>query len=270
MGESGTQEVAALHVRVASATREAERRSERVVVEEPLETRLDGRSVAVTMRTPGHDTELSVGFLLSEGVVEHADAIATAAHCDETENVVDVRTAPGAQGIHAPSTRHFYATSSCGVCGKASIDEVRSRVRDLSADAARIGAAKLVTLPERMRAAQPLFSDTGALHAAALFTPEGALVCLREDVGRHNAVDKVIGWAALRRRLPLEGHVLLVSGRSGFEIVQKAVIARIPILAGISGTSSLALALAEECGMTLVAFLRGTEMNVMTHPGRIP
>ncbi len=262
----GTRDVAVQRVRGAQATpaREA------VVVEEPLETRLDGTPVAVTMRTPGHDLELTLGFLISEGVLQDLDPVLTAAHCDENENVVEVRTRPGARGVRPPAARNFYASSSCGVCGKASIDAVRLQTPDLSGDATRIAPARLSELPERLREAQTLFAATGALHAAGLFTPDGALVCLREDIGRHNAVDKVIGWAALHERLPLAGHVLLVSGRSGFEIVQKAAMAQVPILAGISGSSSLAIELADQTGMTLVSFLRGRDMNVCTHAQRIP
>jgi FdhD protein len=243
--------------------------TEHVVVEEPLELQLDGSSIAVTMRTPGSDVELAAGFLVSEGIVEDAGAIATIAHCDENENVIDMRTQAGASGVHPPAPRNFYATSSCGVCGKASIDEVRQRTPDLQGDRACIAARILSSLPDRLRGAQTLFSQTGALHAAGLFTVTGELVCLREDVGRHNAVDKVIGWAALSGRLPLAGQVLLVSGRSSFEIAQKAAMAGIPILAGISGSTSLAVELARECGMTLVAFLRGPQMNLCTHPERV-
>ncbi len=240
---------------------------ERVVVEEPLEIRLDDEPLAVTMRTPGHDAELAVGFLVTEGVVPDAAAIATATHCDENENVVEVRTAPGAV-VELPEPRRFYSTSSCGVCGKASIDAVRVNAPHLGGDATRVPAALLSSLPERLRAAQPLFDATGALHAAGLFDPEGRLVCVREDVGRHNAVDKLVGWAVIHQH-PLSGHVLVVSGRAGFEIVQKAAVARIPIVAAISGPSSLAIDLARECGLTLVAFLRGDAMNVCSAPERV-
>ena len=242
---------------------------EAVVVEEPLETRLDGEPVAVTMRTPGSDIELALGFLLSERVLEDPAVVASIAHCDDDPNVIDVRTAPGASGVHPPAPRNFYAASSCGVCGKASIDAVRLQTPDLHGDATRIPSALLAELPDQLRRAQPLFAATGALHAAGLFTPRGQLLCLREDVGRHNAVDKVIGWAALEERLPLAGHVLLVSGRTGFEIVQKAAMARIPVLAGISGSSTLAIELARSTGLTLVAFLRGTDMILCSHGERI-
>ncbi len=242
--------------------------TELVVVEEPLEIRLDGGPVAVTMRTPGHDAELAVGFLVTEAVVPDAAAIATAAHCDSTENVVDVRTAEDAE-LPPVEPRRFYSSSSCGVCGKASIEAIRVHTQKLGADHTRVDAALLAQLPGRLRAAQPLFESTGALHAAGLFDGEGRLLCAREDVGRHNAVDKIVGWAAMHEKLPLRGHVLVVSGRAGFEIVQKAAVAQIPILAAISGPSSLAIELARECEMTLVAFLRGPDMNVYSAPDRL-
>jgi FdhD protein len=241
---------------------------ERVVVEEPLEIRLDGEPVAVTMRTPGHDAELAVGFLVTEGVVPDASLIATAAHCDQTGNVVEVRSCDDA-GLVPPEPRRFYASSSCGVCGKASIEALRVLTAPLGDDRTHVDPALLAKLPGRLRAAQPLFDETGALHAAGLFDSAGELLCAREDVGRHNAVDKLVGWAAMREELPLEGRVLLVSGRVGFEIVQKAAVARIPVLAAISGPSSLAIELARECELTLVAFLRGTEMNVCSAPWRL-
>lgn len=241
--------------------------SDAVVVEEPLEIRLGDQPVAVTMRTPGHDVELGVGFLVSEGVVDPA-AVATAAHCRDAENALEVRLEAGSR-VELPPARRFYASSSCGVCGKASIDDVRVRAPSVAGDATRVRAATLAALPARLRAGQILFAATGALHAAGLFSPDGELVCVREDVGRHNAVDKIVGWAALRDRLPLAGHVLLVSGRPGFEIAQKALVAGIPVVAGISGASSLAIGLAEEAGMTLVAFLRESGMNVCAHAQRI-
>ena len=221
------------------------------------------------MRTPGNDLELVAGFLLSDGIVPTAGAIAAIAHCDENENVIEVRSDPAAN-VRPPAPRNFFATSSCGVCGKASIEALRLRVPDLSGDQTRVSRGVLAEMPERLRAAQRLFSVTGALHGAGLFDAGGELLCVREDIGRHNAVDKVIGWAALSGRLPLTGHVLLVSGRSGFEIVQKALMARIPILAGISGSSSLAVELATDSAMTLVAFLRPPDMSICSVPERIP
>jgi len=221
-----------------------------------------GRPLAVTMRTPGHDFELAAGFLLAEGVVAGADDIRAMRYCvgDDVANfnVVDVA---GPQPVEA--TRAFPVTSACGLCGRASIDAVRTRSRyDVAADPLTVAAAALAGLPARLRAAQRGFERTGGLHAAGLFDAGGGMVCVREDVGRHNAFDKVIGWAALDRRLPLTGHVILASGRASFELVQKAVMAGIPLLAAVSAPSSLAVDLAEEAGMTLVGFLRGTTMNV--------
>ncbi len=247
----------------------SEERSQPVVIEEPLEMRLNDRPVAVTMRTPGHDIELTLGFLVSEGIIEDPSAVLSVAHCEENPNVSEVRTKPDAAGVHPPSPRNFYATSSCGICGKASLEAVRLRTPGVQTDPTCVSGALLSTLPERMRGAQTLFEATGSLHAAGLFTAAGELICLREDVGRHNAVDKVVGWAAARERLPLHGHVLVASGRAGFEIVQKALVAQIPILAAISGPSSLAIELARESGMTLIGFLRGETMNVYSAAKRV-
>ncbi len=244
-------------------------RVSRVVVEEPLEIRLNGAPVAVSMRTPGHDVELASGFLFTERAIENPDAIVTIAHCDENENVIEVTTEPGAAGVHPPAPRAFFANSSCGVCGKASIEELRLDTPDLRDDPSSVSAAQLSTWAAALREEQPLFKQTGSLHAAALFDPTGSVLCVREDVGRHNAVDKVVGWAALAERLPLSGHVLLVSGRCGFEIVQKALVARVPIVAAVSGPSSLAIDLARDADMTLVGFLRGDEMNVYTAAHRL-
>lgn len=237
-------------------------RTDHVAVEEPLEIRLDGRSVAVTMRTPGHDPELALGFLVTEGVVRDVRAVGSVASCPGNPNVVEVSTRPGSEGVELPEARQFYATSSCGICGKGSIESVRVRAHPLHDVPTRVTRALLEALPGRLRAAQRLFGETGALHAAGLFDAAGDLLCAREDVGRHNAVDKIVGWAAGRERLPLHDEVLLVSGRAGFEIVQKALVAGIPVVAAISGPSSLAVELARESGMTLVAFLRGSNMNV--------
>jgi FdhD protein len=262
---AGAEAVSHLHV----GARRASERSAAVALEGPLEIRLDDEPVAVTMRTPGHDVELGLGFLVTEGVIETPDAIAAAALCDDNPNVLEVRTTPGAAGVHRPAARNFYTTSSCGVCGKASIDAVRVRAPGLHGDDVRVDARVLAALPERLRGAQTLFGETGSVHAAGLFDARGNLLCAREDVGRHNAVDKVIGWATLEERLPLRGHVLLVSGRAGFEIAQKALVAGIPIMGAISGPSSLAVELTREGGMTLVAFLRGREMNVYSGAERI-
>src|SRR4051794_19460182 len=226
------------------------------------------------MRTPGNDFELAAGFLLAEGVVEVPEQIRTLRYCvaeDETQefNVLNADLAQGAPGRTA-GERGFITTSSCGLCGKTSIDAVRTRSPyDVRGDEVSVTPAVLATLPEGLRAAQRVFEHTGGLHAAGLFTAEGELVCLREDVGRHNAFDKVIGWAALEGRLPLRGHVILASGRASFELTQKALMAGIPVLAAVSAPSSLAVELAEESGMTLVGFLRGTTMNVYAGEYRV-
>src|SRR5438105_10429699 len=249
-------------------------RFDTLAAEEPLEIRVDGTALAVTMRTPGNDFELAAGFLLTEGVVENAGQIRTLRYCvaeDESQefNVLNADLAPGAPG-RAGAERTFMATSSCGLCGKASIDGVRARSPfDLRADATEVAASVLASLPDRLRGAQRVFDRTGGLHAAGLFTADGELVCLREDVGRHNAFDKVIGWAALDGRLPLRGHIILASGRASFELTQKALMAGIPVLASVSAPSSLAVELAEEAGMTLVGFLRGATMNVYAGEHRV-
>jgi FdhD protein len=260
-----------------SADRPATRRPDSLAVEEPMELRVGGRALAVTMRTPGHDVELAHGFLLTEGVLTAADQVLTARWCDSvdetganTYNVLDVALAPGVAPPEAGVERNFYTTSSCGVCGKASLDAVRLRSRFPPAgDPVRVDAATLYALPDTLRTAQRVFDSTGGLHAAGLFTGDGTPLVVREDVGRHNAVDKVLGWALLNDRVPAAGSVLMVSGRASFELVQKAVMAGVPVLAAVSAPSSLAVALAVEAGMTLVGFLRGTAMNVYAGTGRI-
>jgi FdhD protein len=233
------------------------------------------KPLAVTMRTPGDDLDLALGFLLTEGIIGSADDVVTAQLCagaetPNTYNVVDVVLAAGVPPPETDPTRNFYTTSSCGVCGKASIDAVRTRSRfDVAGDPLAVAAGVLAGLPDRLRAAQRVFDRTGGLHAAGLFTAEGDLVAVREDVGRHNAVDKVIGWAVRERRLPLAGHLLLVSGRASFELTQKAWMAGLPMLAAVSAPSTLAADLAAEAGMTLVGFLRGTTMNVYTGAERV-
>ncbi len=246
-----------------------EPRRDEVVVEEPLEIRLDGAPLAVTMRTPGHDVELAAGFLVTEGIARDFAAILSIAHCADDPNAVEVRSEPGAAGIVRPEPRAFAASSACGLCGKTTLEELRTRAAPLHGDATRADAKLLCTLPARLREMQPLFRATGALHAAGLFSTDGELLCAREDVGRHNAVDKVVGWAALEGRLPLSGTILLASGRAGFEIAQKALVAGIPILASISGPSSLAVELARENGLALCAFLRGETFTVYAGAERI-
>lgn len=248
-----------------------------LAAEEPLELRVGGKALSVTMRTPGHDVELAHGFLLTEGVLGAAADVATARYCDSfddsgrnTYNVLDVALAPGVEPPDASIERNFYTTSSCGVCGKASLDAVRLKTRfSPAADPLTVTPALLSALPDRLRAAQRLFDSTGGLHAAGLFTADGELLVAREDVGRHNAVDKVLGWALLEGRVPAAGTVLMVSGRTSFELVQKAVMAGVPVLAAVSAPSSLAVELAEDAGVTLVGFLRGETMNVYAGQQRV-
>ena len=252
-------------------------RPDTLVVEEPLEIRVNGSPLAVTMRTPGHDVELAHGFLLTEAVIGSADDVTVARYCDgldddslNTYNVLDVTLAEGVPPPQIGVERNFYTTSSCGVCGKASLDAVRVTTSHSPADdQATVDVDTLATLPDQLRRAQKVFDATGGLHAAALFDNRGRLLVLREDVGRHNAVDKVIGWATTANRIPLQGIILMVSGRASFELVQKAVMAGIPILSAISAPSSLAVDLAAETGLTLIGFLRGPNMNLYTHDHRV-
>jgi len=246
-----------------------------VVVEEPMEVRVDGTPVSVTMRTPGDDFELALGFALTEGLLDRPDEVAAIRYCEGSgtdagdHNVVDVRRRAPAP-VPDALRRSVYTTSSCGICGTASIDGVRARARgSVAEDPVTVPAAVLAALPDRLRERQRLFDRTGGLHAAGLFTASGDLCCLREDVGRHNAVDKVIGWAATEGRLPLSGHALMVSGRVAFEIAAKALWAGVPVVAAVSAPSSLAVDLAADAGMTLIGFLRGPSMNVYTRPDRV-
>ncbi|MFF7701606.1 formate dehydrogenase accessory sulfurtransferase FdhD [Streptomyces lydicus] len=255
-------------------------RPDTLVAEEPLEIRLNGKPLAITMRTPGDDFALAAGFLVSEGVLGAAGELQNILYCAgatedgvNTYNVVDVKTAPGVAIPDLTLERNVYTTSSCGLCGKASLDAVRTTARwqlDTSPDTpVRITPATLSALPDRLRSAQRVFERTGGLHAAALFTTEGELLDVREDVGRHNAVDKIVGRALQQGRLPLSSAVLMVSGRASFELAQKAVMAGIPVLAAVSAPSSLAVDLAQETGLTLVGFLRGTSMNVYAGEHRL-
>ncbi len=247
-------------------------RPDTLVVEEPLEIRLDGRPLSVTMRTPGDDFDLVTGFLHGEGVVRAADDIVAIRYCADTDtlNVVDVTLRAGVPLPETSVERSFYTTSACGVCGKTSIDAIRQRATyDVRSDPVVLDQETLTALPDTLREAQRVFSRTGGLHAAGLFAADGTLLALREDVGRHNAVDKVVGWALKEGRVPLTGHVLLVSGRASFELTQKAVLAGIPALAAVSAPSSLAADLAEESGMTLIGFLRGPSLNVYTGGERV-
>jgi FdhD protein len=267
-------------VRIDTRAGTAVRRPDTLAAEEPLEIRVGPaagpkRPLAVTMRTPGHDIDLALGFLLTEGLIGKPDDVHTAQLCagdrePNTYNVVDVTLAGHVPAPDVDPTRNFYTTSSCGVCGKASIDAVRTRsMYPVEADETTVEATTLAGLPDVLRTVQRTFATTGGLHAAGLFTAGGELVVAREDVGRHNAVDKVVGWALRDRRLPLAGHVLLVSGRASFELTQKASMAGIPVLAAVSAPSTLAVELADEVGVTVVGFLRGSAMNVYTHTHRV-
>jgi FdhD protein len=254
------------------------KRPDTLVAEEPLEIRVGGRPLAVTMRTPGHDIDLAHGFLLTEGVIAAAEDVRAARFCEgatgpdgeNTYNVLDVSLAEGVPAADPGVERNFYTTSSCGVCGKASIDAIRTRTRyPVASDPLTVAPSLLAGLPDALRSAQAVFDRTGGLHAAGLFGGSGELLCLREDVGRHNAVDKVAGWALRAGLVPLTGHVLLVSGRASFELTQKALMSGIPLLAAVSAPSTLAVDLAAESGMTLVGFLRGPSMNVYAGAERV-
>ena len=252
-------------------------RTDTLAAEEPLEIRVQGpggtdaQQVAVTMRTPGGDFELAVGFLFTEGLIEPAH-VRRVAYCDNVPgedqryNVVSVTLEHPFDAERL--RRNFYATSSCGICGKAALDDVEIRCAPV-ADGPEVSLAILQALPERLRAAQKVFDRTGGLHAAGLFTPDGELLLAREDVGRHNAVDKVVGEMVLARLVPLAGHVLQVSGRLSFEIVQKAAVAGIPVVSAVSAPSSLAVEAGERFGMTLVGFVRDDRLNVYTRPERV-
>ncbi len=272
-------------------------RSDALAVEEPLEIRVGGTPLTITMRTPGHDVELAAGFLVSEGVITAGPHLRGAIHCggpgtggtapvalslsappgvpgdDEgnTYNVLDVTLAPGVPLPDTDISRNFYTTSSCGLCGKASIEAVETvSAFDVSADRAVVHLADLLRFPELLRERQAAFDKTGGLHAAALFdAATGEMLVLREDVGRHNAVDKVVGWAVLADRLPLAGTVLQVSGRASFELVQKAAMAGIPILSAVSAPSSLAVELAASAGMTLAGFVRAPRLNLYAGVQRV-
>lgn len=254
-----------------------DRRPDSLAAEEPMEIRVNGRPLTVTMRTPGDDFDLAVGFLVSEGVVRAAADVAGVRYCagaledgSNTYNVVDVALAASVPSPEAALARSFTTTSACGVCGKTSLDEVRTYVTwPVDDDPLRVDPARLAVLPDRLRRAQRVFDRTGGLHAAGLFAADGELLHVREDVGRHNAVDKVVGQALLAGSLPLRETILVVSGRASFELVQKAVLAGIPALAAVSAPSSLAVDLAEEHGLTLVGFLRGTSMNVYAGAERV-
>ena len=255
-------------------------RDDHLAAEEPLEIRVqaggDTQTVAVTMRTPGRDFELAAGFLHNEGVVGERELISGISYCVDPDvdaeqrfNIVNVGLRLPRLPELAALERHFYTTSACGVCGKASLDAIAMRDCPALPAGPRLSPSILTSLPQTLRAAQGLFDSTGGLHAAGLFDPAGALLCLREDVGRHNAVDKLIGWALMQRKLPLHSGVLLVSGRASYEILQKSTVAGVPIVCAVSAPSHLAVALARRFGVTLVGFLRGERFNVYAGGERI-
>jgi FdhD protein len=269
--ESKNKQTSAVQVVRFAGGKKLRARPDRLAVEEPLEIRVRGRSVAVTMRTPGHDRELAAGFLLTERIVgerKHLIEIATCTASLEPENTLDVFLAPGVEVDFARLTRHVFATSSCGLCGKASIESVKQHFPPVDSQA-RVPADTLLQLPARMRRSQRAFTQTGGLHAAAIFDTKGKLIVLREDAGRHNAVDKVIGHGFLEEKFPFDSHILLVSGRASFEILQKSLAARIPIVCAVSAPSSLAVEFARASNQTLVGFLREGAMNIYAGAERI-
>jgi FdhD protein len=244
-----------------------------LAIEEPLEIRLGGRRFTLTMRTPGHDEELAAGFLLAEGFIANADELGEIRRVRDTKgadepNAIDVILNVKAEGLRERLKRNFTISSSCGVCGKTSIDSITQRITPI-APRAKIAASTILALGAKLRATQEVFAATGGLHACGLFDLEGNLLATREDIGRHNAVDKVAGWALANKMLPLSKSLMMVSGRLSFEIVQKAAAAGVPILVAVSAPSSLAVELADEAGITLVGFLRDASFNVYTHRERM-
>jgi FdhD protein len=247
-----------------------------LVVEEPLELRISGEQLAVTMRTPGDDFDLAAGYLVGEGVIRTAGQLARMRFCgdagaENTYNVLDIDLAPGVRPPGRSLQRNTYTTSACGVCGKSSIEAVHANTHwSVADDPVRVSPEVLCALPDTLRSGQRLFEQTGGLHAAGLFTAQGEMLCIREDVGRHNAVDKVVGWALRADLLPLRGILLAVSGRASFELVQKAAAAGVPLLAAVSAPSSLAVELAGSAGLTLAGFVRGRKATVYTGAERVP
>lgn len=252
-------------------------RPDQIATEEPLEIRLKTKqTVAVTMRTPGADFDLTAGFLYSEGVVSHREDIRQMSYCiaedvdaEQRYNIVNVALREGLLPNLQPLERHFFTTSACGVCGKASIEALQIRGCPVIPTGMEVTAETIYSLPDKLRSAQGIFTATGGLHAAALFDAQGQLLKLREDVGRHNALDKLVGSAMLADELPLNNHIVMVSGRSSFEILQKCLTAGVPIVCAVSAPSSLAVELAREFGITLIGFLRGQRFNVYSGFERI-
>jgi FdhD protein len=248
----------------------AREQHDELVQEEPLEIRIRGRAISVTMRTPGDDPNLAAGFLLTEGIIQRREDVLSIKHCthNQNHNVLNVLLARDVFVDFQQLTRHVFASSSCGLCGKATIQSIQGRFPPVRSDMV-VDARLLTSLPGTMRAAQATFDRTGGLHAAALFDPSGRMIVLREDVGRHNAVDKALGYCLLNGQFPLDECILVVSGRSSFEIMQKALAARIPVVAAVSAPSSLAVEFAAESGQTLIGFLRDQRMNVYSGRQRI-
>ncbi|NMF66582.1 formate dehydrogenase accessory sulfurtransferase FdhD [Brasilonema octagenarum UFV-E1] len=253
-------------------------RQDQLTTEEPLEIRLVSpeKTIAITMRTPGADFELAAGFLYSEGVISCKEDIQRMSYCvdksvdiEQRYNIVNVTLGEGLNPDLQPLERHFYTTSACGVCGKASLEALRLRGCPVILPQPIVTAEMIYDLPDKLRAAQGIFKATGGLHAAALFDAQGQLLNLHEDVGRHNALDKLIGSALLSEQLPLSDHIVMVSGRSSFEILQKSTAAGVPIVCSVSAPSSLAVSVAKEFGITLIGFLRGERFNVYTGFERI-
>lgn len=255
-------------------------RTDVVATEEPLEIRFgppgNAQSVAVTMRTPGHDFELAVGFLFSEGLIDRREEISQIRYCvdraagvEQQYNVVTVDARGPVAALPLALDRHFAISSACGVCGKANLDQLERRGLQPVEAGPTVPVSVITSLPDRLRQAQGLFAKTGGLHAAGLFDAEGKLIALREDVGRHNALDKLIGWALLEGMLPLSEHLVLVSGRSSFELTQKCVAAGVPVLGAVSAPSSLAIEMARRFNLTLIGFLRGERFNLYHGAGRI-
>jgi FdhD protein len=253
-------------------------RTDYLATEEPLEIRLTSpqRTVAITMRTPGADFELAAGFLYSEGVINHRCDIKTIRYCvdpdvdgRQRQNIVSVTLQDTLTPNLQPLERHFFTTSACGICGKASLEALQLQGYASIADDVQVAAAVIIRLPEQLQTAQRLFSSTGSLHAAALFDLQGQLLTVQEDIGRHNALDKLIGSALLAESLPWHDRIVLVSGRSSYEILQKGLVAGVPIICAVSAPSSLAVALAQKFGITLIGFLRGDRFNIYTHRQRI-
>ncbi len=254
---------------------QVKRRGDLLVTEEPLEIRLlaggQRQNVAVTMRTPGADFELAAGFLYGEGIIQSRDEILQISYCTEAEqqyNTVNV-TLRGEMPEVGRLERHFTTTSACGVCGKASLESLELQACPLPDSTFTATPEVITSLPDKLRAAQGLFDKTGGLHAAALFTWDGELLALREDVGRHNALDKLVGWALLENRLPLQNHIVLLSGRASFELLQKSLMAGVPLVCAVSAPSSLAVSVAQSFNLTLLGFLRGERFNIYSGEARI-